>query len=102
MLKIHLLPSSCGVPGDSVSGFAARHDVSEPIAAWKTCLETSLGMGVAGAAEGCKDVLLVAFAEGGVLSGQPWKALERGDDRMEKSSELAKQCISDACPDQGR
>jgi hypothetical protein len=60
---------------DSVSRFAARHDVPELIAAWKACLETSQGMGDAGAAEGCKDVLLVAVAEGGVLSEKPWKAL---------------------------
>jgi hypothetical protein len=50
-------------------------------------------MGDAGAAEVCKVVLLMVFAEGGVLSEKPWKALEQEDDGMEKISGLAKQCI---------
>lgn len=47
-------------------------------------LGTFLGMGDAGAAEGCKVVLLVAFTEGGALSEQPGKALEQEEGRMEK------------------
>lgn len=69
-----------GVPGYGVSKLAARHDVSKRSLHGKRVWEPHWNKGDAGAAEGCKAAQIVGFAEGRVLSEEPWKPLNQDHD----------------------